>query len=109
MNEDLPALEIEKDSIPYIFNTELDGKLYNIGVNYNENADMFTLDIGDMDEWYYYGIPIVYGYPVYQHINDERLPDTQLIAYDLAGEFDRVTEENLNEQVFLFVVESEAE
>lgn len=109
MREDLPAIDMEVDSIPFEFNIELSNKLYTMSVNYNEYGDFFTLDIGDDNEVFYYGVPIVYGVPVFDlFTSDERMPKEQLIAYDLGDVYDTITTDNFNEEVFLYVVEGAA-
>ena len=38
-------IEINKNLIPYSFDITLGGEIFEIGVNYNEFADMFTLSL----------------------------------------------------------------
>ena len=42
MNE---YIEIDKDEIPYSFEIELAGEVFEIEVNYNQTYDFFTVDL----------------------------------------------------------------
>lgn len=95
---------IEKELIPYIFDISLDSELYQIEVNYNENADLFTLSLIKSDEVLVYNEPIIYGVPLFQDIfNVESFPAITIIALDEASIEDKVTYNNFNETVFLCV------
>ena len=61
-------IEINKNLIPYSFDITLGGEIFEIGVNYNEFADMFTLSLAKDRELICSGEPIVYGVPLFKDI-----------------------------------------
>lgn len=48
-------LPIEKDSIPYQFDIDLEGDIFTFEVNYNDRFDFFTLDLMRNDNVLVYG------------------------------------------------------
>lgn len=103
MEDNLYYIEIEKDLIPYRFDITLAGEIFYFDVRYNEQADIFTVDLYDVNEDpIVYGEPLVLGKALYDDLDDERLPLAQLMPLDLSGRESRVTYDNLNKTVFLY-------
>lgn len=101
MNE---YIAIEKNEIPYAFEMELGGEIFELEINYNAAHDFFTVDLFKND------VPIVVGEmlqlnrPLFRNRTHIDLPKVQIIPKDRANSATRITYENLNETVFLYVV-----
>lgn len=103
MEDNLYYIEIEKDLIPYRFDITLAGEVFYFDVRYNEHADIFTVDLYDVNEDpIVYGEPLVLGKALFDDLDDERLPLAQLMPLDLSGRESRVTYDNLDKTVFLY-------
>ena len=97
-------IEINKNLIPYSFAITLGGEIFEIGVNYNEFADMFTLSLTKDRELICSGEPIVYGVPLFKDIYvSGKYPVIRIVPYDESNEKCTVTSENFNETVFLLI------
>lgn len=100
-------IEIEKELIPYSFEIDIDDKEYEIEVNYNERFDFFTVDL------YKEGVPLVVGEklvfnrPLFDGLANVDLPQTKIIPRDRAGEVNRITYDNMESTVFLYVGDSD--
>ncbi|WP_406945765.1 phage baseplate plug protein [Halobacillus sp. SY10] len=95
---------IEKEKIPYRFSIQLGIELFDMEVRYNETYDFFTLDLHRGEETLALSERIVYGVPLFQDVYDDRFPAPTIIPQDEAGLEHQVTYENLNETVFLMVM-----
>ncbi len=97
-------IEIAKELIPYTFEISLADELFNITVNYNSYADMFTLMLEKDGEVICAGEPLVYGVHLWENLFIcGKYPELNIIPFDESGDMDRVTFENLNERVFLTI------
>lgn len=96
-------LEIEKESIPYTFETVLMGETYQFTVNYNSAGDFFTIDIYKNSTPLRYGEKIVYGQPLFINHGYIGSPRMLIMPLDTTGKAKRVSYENLSEDVFLYV------
>lgn len=103
MNE---YIEIDKESIPYSFEIDLAGEIFDFEINYNESFDFFTVDLYKNGKTLVLGEKIVLNMPLFQNRVSIDLPKVQIIPKDRAGVAKRITYSNLNETVFLFVGES---
>lgn len=103
------AISIDKEDIPYSFEMEFGGEMYTFTVKYNSLADWFTLDVALLDDPIVYGVPLAYGVDVFASYPDDRLKPIRLKAYDVAGKETRITYDNMNETVFLFVMDGEGD
>ncbi|MFZ0578948.1 MAG: hypothetical protein WAM41_15730 [Psychrobacillus psychrotolerans] len=97
-------IEIEKELIPYRFEIELGVELFEMEINYNLVHDFFTIDLHKDDEVLVYGEKITYGVPLFEEVFDSRFPGPTIIPIDESEREQRVTYENLNETVFLRLV-----
>ncbi|MEK4131986.1 hypothetical protein NYE67_20440 [Solibacillus sp. FSL W8-0474] len=96
-------LPIEKDSIPYQFDIDLEGDIFTFEVNYNDRFDFFTLDLMRNDNVLVYGEKIVYGQPLFESYADNQFPKVRIIPKDIGGQSDHVTYENFYEKIFLYI------
>lgn len=95
-------IEINKSLLPYKFSVQLD-RLFAFTVYYNAEYDFFTVDLADEDGIIVKGEKVVYNRRMFEHLKHLGLPNIQIKPYDKAGKIDRVTFENMNEEVFLYV------
>lgn len=100
----LEYIEIDKDSIPYEFDMAINGKTYTFVINYNAEFDFFTVDLYRNGTSIVSGEKIVYGRTLFHSCKHLDVPSTLILPYDLAGNETRVTWDNLNETVFLWLV-----
>lgn len=97
-------IEIDKNMIPYSFEITLNDKTYTFYVKYNVLKDFFTIDLYRNDEVIVLGEKLVYGKPLFSTSQYKDVPDVKIIPFDLTGKSERITFENLNEEVFLYLV-----
>lgn len=98
-------ISINKYKIPYSFEIVLEGSTYQFDVNYNSYGDFFTLDLFKDHVLVRSGEKIVYGVPLFDNLQYLEVPFTVLLPYDTTGEAKRITYENMNEDVFLYVLD----
>lgn len=97
-------IEINKNLIPYTFNIILSGEVFEIGVKYNEFADMFVLSLTKDGELICAGEPVVYGVPLFKDVYIcGKYPEIRIIPFDESKEVCVVTWENFNETVYLII------
>lgn len=102
-------IEIRKQSIPYAFQIQLTNfgapKTYTIGIKYNDVKGYFTIDVSDIDGTIINGLKLLYGSPIFSKIMRTRLPDEVIVPLDPNGVETRITLDNLDESVNLYVFE----
>jgi len=101
MNE---YIEIDKGEIPYSFEIELAGEVFEFEVNYNQTHDFFTVDLFKDGGVLVIGEKLIINRPLFRNLVNIDLPKEKIIPKDRAGVADRITYDNLNETVFLYVV-----
>ncbi|SMB95333.1 hypothetical protein SAMN00017405_0382 [Desulfonispora thiosulfatigenes DSM 11270] len=104
---DLDYIEIEKDSIPYDFEIQLKGETFLFEINYNSLGEFLTVDLYKSEELIVSGEKIVYGQPLFQNVSYLDIPKVAIIPWDLAEEENRVGLDNINEKVFLYIIDPE--
>lgn len=97
-------IEIKKELIPYSFDITIEDITYTFDVNYNQLNDFFTLDLLKNSELITLGEKLVYGKPLFLSALYKEVPDISIIPYDLSENTKRITFDNLNESVFLYLV-----
>ena len=97
-------IDINKDLIPYQFDMTLANETYTFGVFYNVENDFFTLDLFKNNIQVVAGEKLVYERPLFLTSQHKDIPKVDIIPYDLTSKTERITYENFNEQVFLFLV-----
>lgn len=100
MNE---YIDIDKNEIPYSFEVELAGEVFELEVNYNQNHDFFTVDLFKDGGALVIGEKLILNRLLFRNRVDIGLPKVQIIPKDRANSATRITFENLNETVFLYV------
>lgn len=102
-------IEINKNLIPYEFDITLKGETFRLVVNYNYLNDFFTIDLYKNGEILVLGEKIVYARPLFLSCLHKNIPRPYIIPFDFSENTDRVTFENLNEEVFLYLVEDDSD
>lgn len=100
-------IEIEKENIPYSFEMDFGAETFELEIRYNDTFDYFTIDLYKDGEILVYGEKIVYGVPLFDDYYDQRFPAPTIIPLDESGNETSVTFENMNDTVFLMVVNNE--
>lgn len=103
---ELKAVPVDKESIPYRFDISLASEIFTLEIHYNAVGDFFTVNAEKNGTPLVYGEKLTYGMPLFSSLSDKRLPKVTLTPYDVAGKETRVSFDNLNESVFLFIGES---
>lgn len=103
MNE---YIEIDKNEIPYAFEVELAGEIFEIEVNYNETFDFFTIDLFKEGDPLVTGEKLILNRTLFRNRVHIDLPKVPIIPMDRSQQETRITYDNLNETVFLFIIES---
>ena len=97
-------IQIDKDSIPYTFEIDIDGTEFGMAIRYNERFDFFTVDLTKDGETVILGEKMIYGQLLFASYPDEsKIPGLPIIPYDEAGKETRVGWDQLENTVFLFV------
>lgn len=100
-------IDIDKNEIPYTFEMELAGEIFEFEVNYNHAYDFFTLDLFKNGGALVVGEKLILNRPLFINRTSIELPKVQIIPKDRANSATRITYENLNETVFLYVGETD--
>lgn len=100
-------IAIEKDLIPYRFDIAIGGKTFTFEIHYNAEHDFFTVDLYRNEQLIAAGIKVVYGRPLFWGLEYLDVPQVPIIPLDLSGQADRVSWDNLNETVFLWLVKDD--
>lgn len=97
-------IEIKKELIPYSFDITLLGETYTFEINYNSLNDFFVINLLKNDEIIVLGEKLVYAKPLFLSSRHKDIPKIDILPYDLSENTERITFENLNESVFLYLV-----
>ena len=97
-------LHIEKDLIPYSCEILLADELFELHINHNATADLFTVDLYKDGELICAGEPIIYGVPLWKDVyKADTFPAYDIIPTDPSGESNAVTYDNLSDTVLLVI------
>ena len=97
-------IEIEKDLIPYRFEMVFNNNTYILEINYNNKFDFFTLDLYRDKEIIFLREKIVYAKPIFISKKYSKDIDAVIYPYDLSEKANRVTWDNLEETVFMYLI-----
>ena len=98
---------IEKDLIPYSFEIVLGNENFEMSVDYNETAGLYTISLYKDDELIVTE-PIVYNQPLFKDVYMvKRYPVITIIPIDESGQETAVTKENFGVSVFLVIDDTE--
>ena len=100
MNEYIP---IDKQAVPYRFEINLRGRIYEFEVHYNPEGDYFTVDLYKQGKMICLGEKITYGVPLFETIRDRRYPQVKITPLDRNRNKTKAGYKELQEDVFLYV------
>ncbi|MBA7490428.1 hypothetical protein ES702_00966 [subsurface metagenome] len=98
-------IEIEKDRIPYEFEMEFDGEIFQFEILYNTYGDYFTANLYKNHDPVIIDEKIVLHQPLFDGLEHLDIPMIIVIPYDTTESALRINYENLNEDVFLYVLD----
>ena len=97
-------LLINKELIPYRFSILLADELFELQINYNETADLFTVSLYKDNELVCAAEPLIYGEPLFKDVYMlDKYPNIDIVPIDNSGNETQVTWDNLGVTVFLEV------
>lgn len=99
-------IDIEKEKIPYSFEVVLAGETFQFEVFYNGVGDFFTINLYKNHELVVLGEKIVYGVELFENLKHLPVPKVRIRPFDTTGIANKITYENMNEDVFLYVLDS---
>lgn len=99
-------IDIDKSKIPYSFEVVLANETFQFEVFYNVVGDFFTINLYKNHELVALGEKIVYGVDLFDNLKHLPIPKVTIRPFDTTGEAKRITYENMNEDVFLYVLDS---
>ena len=77
------------DANDMLMEAELDGRVFHIGLSWNEEGQLWTLSVQDLNRVIIAsGIGVVPGWPLLRHVRRPEMPDGEL-AVDAVGKLDR--------------------
>lgn len=98
------TITINKSLIPYTFSILLGGELYEFNIGYNESYGFFTVELSKDGTVVCSGEKLVYGKPLFQEIFEHgKFPPIDIVPYDMSGENNEITFDNLSDTVKLIV------
>lgn len=105
-------IPIDKENLPEYFSIDLADETFTLSFAYNAVGDYFTVslykpDESGEDEEMILGEKLTLGKPLWSDFTNQDLPAPQLIMLDLSEQEDRITWENFNKTVFLYVNDGE--
>lgn len=100
---DYQYIEIDKSLIPYNFDITIADQTFTLLINYNAMRDFFTIDLYKNGILIVFGQRVVYGVPLFLNNQHLQVPIIPITPYDLALNENRVTWDNFNNTVFLWL------
>lgn len=96
-------IEINKKLVPYSFTILLGDQWYELLIDYNKTADLFTVTLYKDDELIITE-PVVYGVRLFHDVwQPEDYPAIEIVPLDESGQNAAVTFDNMSVTVFLTV------
>lgn len=104
----MDIIPIDKANIPEYFSIGLGGEIFILSFAYNEIGDYFTVDLSKPSETgeevqIVMGEKLTLNKPLWSDFTTRDLPAPQLVPLDLSEQENRITWDNLNKTVFLYV------
>lgn len=113
-NEVFDIVPFDKTELPERFEIDFYQQTSILEFNYNETGDFFTVDLYKYgedggDEPVVLGEKLVLGRPLWETLARDDIPAPMLVPLDIGRKATRVTYENMNESVFLYIVDGGGE
>lgn len=96
-------IDINKVEIPYSFEADLGGEVYEIEINYNKANDFFTVDLFKDGVALVVGEKLILNRPLFRNRISNDLPSIEIIPLDRSNSSKRITYSNFSDTVFLYV------
>ena len=97
-------IEIEKELLPYSFTITLAGEEFEMSMDYNKAAELFTCTLSKDGEVVVYNEPLVYGVELFADVyRAGKFPAMAIVPLDEAGIETAITYENFGVTVFLTI------
>lgn len=107
----LSYIPVAADEVPYMITIKLGDRTYELTLHYNEEADLFTVDLALPDPQGVVlcrGVAVRYGTPLFEFWSDERYPWPVITPLCLTGEgIDTITRDNFGREVLLYLLPRE--
>lgn len=101
-------IEVEKELLPYNFDIVLAGEEFNMAMDYNKAADLFTCTISKDGKVVVYNEPLIYGKELFADVyRADFFPAVAIVPFDEACNEKAVTYENFGKTVFLTIDDQE--
>lgn len=101
----MKILRVAKQAIPYSVDVRIAGETFKFTFDYNVEGDFFTVDLMRDDEVICLGEKIVYGKALFTSFLDHYFPLSPIVPIDRALKDTRVGWNELENTVFLYVLE----
>lgn len=98
-------INIDKSQVPYEFEIALNGATFQFEINYNSVGDFFTVSLKKDHIEVVSGVKVVYGVPIFDNLDHLDIPTVIIKPLDTTGKSERADYDNLNEDVFLYVLD----
>lgn len=96
-------IEINKSLVPYSFTILLGDQWFELLIDYNKTADLFTVTLYK-DDKLVVTEPVIYGVPLFRDVwQPEKYPAIEIVPLDESRQNAAVTFDNLNVTVFLTI------
>lgn len=97
-------LMVNKYDFPTMYEVTLGTRTFNFEFMYRESTGAFYVNLYDENEApLVLGERLVYGQPLFALINDERLPDEDIVPLDESGHETEITWDNFGNTVFICI------
>lgn len=98
-------IDIDKTQVPYQFEIRLKEETFQFEIYYNASHDYFTVNLYKDHNLVRYGEKIVFGRKLFEGLEYLNIPKVDIIPADTTKRSVRVDYENINEDVFLYVLD----
>ena len=99
-------INIDKNQIPYEFEIVLDYVTFQFELNYNSVGDFFTVSLKKDHIKIIDNYKVVYNVELFENLKYLGVPRVIIKPFDTTGNSNNISYENLNEDVFLYVLDS---
>lgn len=102
-------IEIEKAELPQRFSIDLAEETFVLEIFYNESFDFFSCNLYEPNDLegetpLIMGEKLILNQPLWYDFTSLNLPAPTIVPMDLANKEKRITWENMNETVFLYLL-----
>ena len=97
-------IEVEKELLPYTFTITLAGEEFEMAMDYNKAADLFTCTLLKDGEVVVFNEPLIYGVELFKDVyRAGYFPALAIVPLDESGIENTITYENFGKTVFLTI------